>query len=137
MSASGAEVTEASVLAAADAIVRAFGAHDVARYFSLFDASASFVFYTADERLNSRAEYEALWHSWEADDGFRVHGCVSSDQLVQVFGDTAVFTHSVESRVEFGGEVSTLHERETIVFALRDGELVAVHEHLSPAEHSA
>jgi ketosteroid isomerase-like protein len=34
--------------------------------------------------------------------------------------------------VEFGGEVSTVRERETIVFERRDGSWLAVHEHLSP-----
>jgi hypothetical protein len=44
-----------------------------------------------------------------------------------------VFTHEVESSVEFAGEVSTVHERETIVFVLKGGHWRAVHEHLSPA----
>jgi hypothetical protein len=44
-----------------------------------------------------------------------------------------VFTHEVESSVEFAGEVSTVHERETIVFVRNEGRWHAVHEHLSPA----
>jgi hypothetical protein len=48
----------------------------------------------------------------------------AADRLVADLGDTAVFAHDVE----------TLHERETIVFARQDdGNLLAVHEHLSPA----
>jgi hypothetical protein len=48
-------------------------------------------------------------------------------------GDSAaVFTHEVESDVEFAGEVSSVRERETIVFELRNGTWLAVHEHLSP-----
>jgi ketosteroid isomerase-like protein len=121
------------VLAAAAKIVDDFGNHRTADYIFGFAADATFMFYTHTERLNSRAEYESLWASWEKDDGFRVHGCRSRDQRVQVLGESAaVFTHFVESDVEFAGEVSTITERETIVFERRNGSWVAVHEHLSP-----
>ena len=121
------------VLAAAAKIVDDFGNHRTADYFSRFAADATFMFYTHTERLNSRAEYESLWASWEKDDGFRVHGCRSRDQRVQILGESAaVFTHYVESDVEFGGDVSTINERETIVFEQHNGSWVAVHEHLSP-----
>ena len=121
------------VLAAAAAIVDDFGHHRTADYFAGFAPDATFVFYTHTERLNSRAEYEALWSEWESKDGFRVHGCRSTNHKVQLLGDSAaVFTHLVESDIEFGGEVSTINERETIVFAYRDHKWVAVHEHLSP-----
>lgn len=121
------------VLAAAAKIVDDFGNHHTADYFSGFAADATFMFYTHTERLNSRRDYEELWASWEKDDGFRVHGCRSRDQRVQVLGESAaVFTHYVESDVEFGGDVSTINERETIVFERRNGSWIAVHEHLSP-----
>ncbi len=121
------------VLAAAAKIVDDFGNHRTPDYFFGFAADATFMFHTHTERLNSRAEYEALWASWEKDDGFRVHGCRSRDQRVQVLGDSsAVFTHYVESDVEFGGEVSTITERETIVFERQNSAWIAVHEHLSP-----
>jgi len=121
------------VLAAAAKIVDDFGNHRTTDYFSGFAADATFMFYTHTERLNSRAEYESLWASWEKDDGFRVHGCRSRDQRVQVLGDlAAVFTHYVESDVEFGGEVASITERETIVFERHNGSWIAVHEHLSP-----
>jgi ketosteroid isomerase-like protein len=121
------------ILAAAAAIVDDFGHHRTAEYFSGFADDATFVFYTHTERLNSRAEYESLWTSWETNDGFLVHGCRSRDQRVQVLGESAaVFTHYVESDIEFGGEVSTIRERETIVFERREGSWLAVHEHLSP-----
>ena len=122
------------VLAAAAKIVSDFGRHDVTAYFSNFDEDATFVFYTHDERLNSRAEYEQLWNVWEQRDGFRVHGCASSNQLVQLIGESVgIFTHSVKTELEFSGERSTVLERETIVFELRNGQWIAVHEHLSPA----
>lgn len=121
-----------AVLDAADAIVDDFGHHRTEAYFAGFAEDATFVFHTADRRLESRAEYEALWAQWEGEDGFRVHACRSSDRRVQVLGDTAIFTHSVDSRIELGGQVDDVTERETIVFAHRDGRWVAVHEHLSP-----
>ncbi|GAA1688633.1 hypothetical protein GCM10009792_05610 [Microcella alkalica] len=122
----------AAVLAAADAIVDDFAHHRTEAYFAGFAEDATFVFHTADRRLQSRAEYEALWAQWEREDGFRVHACRSSDRCVQLLGDIAIFTHSVDSRIELGGSVDDVTERETIVFALRDGRWVAVHEHLSP-----
>jgi ketosteroid isomerase-like protein len=121
------------VLAAASKIVDDFGNHQTADYFAGFSADATFMFYTHTERLDSRAAYEALWAKWESEDGFKVHGCRSRNQLVQLIGqDAAVFTHLVSSDIEFAGEVSTVEERETIVFAKVGGRWLAVHEHLSP-----
>lgn len=121
------------VLDAAAKIVNDFGQHKTEEYFAGFAPDASFMFYTHTERLDSRAAYEQLWAQWESQDGFRVHGCRSSNQLVQLLGeDAAVFSHLVSSDIEFGGEVSTIAERETIVFAKQGGKWVAVHEHLSP-----
>lgn len=125
------ETETAEVLAAADAIIDDFGHHRTEAYFAGFADDATFVFHTAERRLESRADYERLWALWELEDGFRVHGCTSSDRRVQLLGDTAVFTHSVHSAVELGGETTEVDERETIVFARRDGRWVAVHEHLS------
>ena len=130
---SGPASLEKAVLESAAKIVADFGSHSTAAYFAGFDSSATFIFHTHTERLNSRSEYEALWANWETEDGFKVHGCTSSNQLVQMLGtDAAVFSHQVESQIEFAGEVSTVNERETIVFELVDGAWLAVHEHLSP-----
>jgi ketosteroid isomerase-like protein len=120
------------VLAAADGLVQAFGGHDVAGYFAAFRPDATFTFYTHPEPLRSRAAYEELWRSWEAD-GFRVLSCVSSDRHVQDLGDVAVFTHRVATRVVLDGTEQDLDERETIVFTREGGHWLAVHEHLSPA----
>lgn len=126
-----------SVLAAAAKIVDDFGHHRTADYFAGFAADATFMFYTHTERLESRAAYETLWAKWESEDGFKVHGCRSSHQKVQLIGDdAAVFTHLVSSDIEFGGEVSTVEERETIVFAKHGDHWLAVHEHLSPESAS-
>lgn len=122
------------VLAAAAALVAAFGRHDPARYCASFSPEATFVFYTVPTPLRSRAAYEELWRSWEREDGFEVLSCSSSDQHVQVIGEVAVFTHAVHTQARLAGMVQQLEERETIVFR-RDGRggWIAVHEHLSSA----
>jgi ketosteroid isomerase-like protein len=122
------------VLRAAADLVAAFGRTDTEAYFEAFADQATFLFHTTPGVLASRAEYEALWRSW-LDDGFRVHGCESSDQTVTFVGHggaVAVFTHRVRTDVTVGGERSVLQERETIVFARSTGRWLAVHEHLSP-----
>ena len=128
---------QSEVMAAAAKIVANFGAHDKAAYFSNFSEDATFIFYTHGERLGSRADYQSLWDVWETEDGFRVHGCLSTNQLVQLISPVfAIFTHDVESKVEMAGETSTVFEKETIVFEKQDSGWIAVHEHLSPASGS-
>jgi ketosteroid isomerase-like protein len=122
---------EDEVLVAAASLVDAFGRHDVAAYFAGFRPDATFVFHTHPQPLRSRGDYERLWGSWE-DDGFRVLGCESSDQHVQVLGEVAVLTHRVATRVRLGDEEEQLDERETIVFVREPDGWAAVHEHLSP-----
>lgn len=126
---------EDQVLEAADRLVAAFGEGRVDDYFACFHPRATFVFYTAERRLESAAEWRELWDSLVREEGFEVLECLSNRRRVQELGDTAVFTHDVETRVSTlaGGE-ETLHERETIVFARQAaGNWLAVHEHLSPA----
>lgn len=129
--------SETDVLAAAAAIVEAYGRHDPAAYFALFDPEATFLFYTTPYRLENRAAYEREWMTWEKELGFRVRSCTSTDRQVQVFGDTAVFTHSVRTVISTNEGESTLDERETIVFHRRDEVWIAVHEHLSPAPEAS
>jgi uncharacterized protein (TIGR02246 family) len=123
---------EQEIRAAAAAIVTAFGHSDRAAYFALFAPDATFIFHTSPRRLNSRAEYEAEWNRWETEDHFKVLSCTSSDQRVQLLGDTAIFTHSVRTDLSTKQGRSTLLERETIVFNRRGGRWLGVHEHLSP-----
>ncbi|MCX5008349.1 nuclear transport factor 2 family protein [Streptomyces sp. NBC_00638] len=124
--------TVQEVRAAADALVAAFAESRLDDYFGAFAPDATFVFHTTPQRLGSTAEYRALWQRWVEQDGFRVLGCVSSAQLIQPFGDTAVFSHDVETRVATHAGEEMVLERETIVFArLEDGTWNAVHEHLS------
>jgi uncharacterized protein (TIGR02246 family) len=122
---------EQEVLDAAAHLVDAFGRHDVPAYFAAFRPDATFCFHTHSEPLRSRAAYEELWRSWEAD-GFRVLGCTSSEQHVQVLGDVAVFTHRVATRLDTGDGEESLDERETIVLVRDEDGWRAVHEHLSP-----
>jgi kynurenine formamidase/ketosteroid isomerase-like protein len=128
---------EKDVLAAAAAIVDAFGRHDTERYFALFAPEASFVFHSTSRRLENLAAYREEWANWEKELGFRVRSCKSSDQKVQLFGDVAVFSHSVRTDLSTKDGETTMHERETIVFHRRNGKWIAVHEHLSlqPGPH--
>ena len=126
--------TERHVLEAADRLVGAFGQGRVDEYFACFHPEATFVFYTTGHRLESAAEWRELWDSLERKEDFKVLECHSDARRVQDLGETAVFTHDVETRVSTRSGEETLRERETIVFARQpDGSWLAVHEHLSPA----
>jgi len=121
------------VRAAANAIVGAYGTHRTEDYFQAFHPEATFVFYSSPERIESRAAFREAWDTWVRDDGFRVLECVSSDQLIQLFGDVAVFMHRLTTRLRTNAGGETVLERETIVFSRQaDGSWLAVHEHLSP-----
>lgn len=120
------------VLAAADRLISAFAATDTDGYFACFAPEATFLFHTEPALLPDRAAYERLWRGWVAD-GWRVVSCESRDRHVVIAGDTAAFSHTVLTTTETAGEATSTVERESIVFARVDGELVAVHEHLSEA----
>jgi ketosteroid isomerase-like protein len=121
------------VTAAAERLVSAFAEGRVEDYFACFAADATFVFHTSPDRLESRDAYRRLWRVWEQEDDFRVVSCTSSNPLVTPLGEeVAVFVHDVATTVSTSAGMQSLRERETIVFARRAGEWVAVHEHLSP-----
>lgn len=120
-------------LAAVDRIIADFGANRVDAYFSGFAPDATFLFHTEPARLESRSEYRDLWNSWVEESGFEVRSCRSSNRRIQVFGDTAVFSHDVATTVWADGALADSSERETIVMR-RSGEAwLCVHEHLSAA----
>lgn len=120
------------VLAAAAALMSAFGQHDAHAYFDCFDEDATFLFHTTDRLLTSRQAYREEWAAWERDDGFRVLWSHSSPQHVQVLGAVAVFVHHVHTGVSVAGEDVELRERESIVFRRDEaGRWRGVHEHLS------
>jgi ketosteroid isomerase-like protein len=126
--------TARQVLEAADGLVTAFGEGRVDDYFAYFHPEATFIFYTSDRRLESTAEWRLTWNRLVREDDFRVLECFSRERRVQDLGDSAVFTHDVETLISTRCGEETLHERETIVFARQeDGGWLAVHEHLSPA----
>jgi uncharacterized protein (TIGR02246 family) len=124
-------LTSDQVMIATDELITAFAATDTAAYFACFAPDATFVFHPEQDRLDDRAAYEKLWASW-IDDGWHVVSCTSSDRLVQVLGDAAVLSHTVDTVISVRGERTTLRERESIVYVRdRDGRVLAVHEHLS------
>jgi ketosteroid isomerase-like protein len=124
-------LTTDQVLRAADDLVAAFAATDTDAYFSCFAPEATFVFYPEPTRLDDRSAYEKTWASWLTG-GWRVESCSSSDRLVQIYGDTAVFTHTVDTVTSVDTQRTATRERETIVFVRTGDRLIAVHEHLSP-----
>lgn len=130
ITAPSATLTESQVHAAADRLLAAFAATDTAAYFSCFAPEADFVFHTEPRRLDDRAAYQRLWAAWVAE-GWRVESCRSTGRRVRVHGDTAILTHDVLTTTSTNGRTATTQERETIVFRLVDGDVLAVHEHLS------
>ncbi|MEK6425896.1 MAG: nuclear transport factor 2 family protein [Burkholderia gladioli] len=126
--------TEQQVMAAADALIDAFGRHDREAYFAAFAPEASFVFHHVAAPLPTREAYAMRWREWERDDGFAVLGCESRERRVQLAGDgVAIFTHAVRTTLRTHAGQDVLDERETIVFARAGHRWLAVHEHLSPA----
>ncbi len=115
-----------------ESLVAAFAASDAQRYFAHFHPDATFFFHDTPGRLESRADYEALWAGWERDAGFRVLECDSLSPRLQEYADLAVFTHDVRTLRQVDGTQEEVFERETIVLR-RDGDSwTCVHEHLSP-----
>ena len=125
------QLTPEEVTSAAERIVAAYSAMDEDAYFGSFDSQATFLFHATPERLASREDYEGQWRTWVSE-GWKVISCHSSDPFIQIYGTTAVFSHSVATTTEEQGQHATTEERETIVFtrAGSDG-ITAVHEHLS------
>lgn len=117
---------------AAATVVAAFSRHDTAAYFATFAPYATFIFHNTGRILQSRSEYEELWHSWELE-GFRVLGCTSHDGIVQmVTDDVGIFFHTVRTTLADGEGTIQTGERETIVFERSGDSWLGVHEHLSP-----
>lgn len=129
---------EQEIRDAVNGIVRAFGEGRMDDYFTRFDPSATFVFYTAPQRLGSVEEYRTLWDRWVEEDGLRILACRTWDTSVQqLSADVAVVTHSVETESSTNAGRDTTYERETIVLQRQpDGSWMAVHEHLSPTDQA-
>jgi len=119
------------VRTAAAELVDDFSSGRVEEYFARLAPDATFVFHTSPERLTTDA-YRALWGRGVAEDEFRVLACESTGVHVQELGpDAAVLSHDVRTRVSTTAGEEELLERESIVFARRDGRWLVVHEHLS------
>lgn len=123
---------QTAILAAAAGLIAAFEANDPEAYFAAFTPEASFIFHNLGRVLPSRAAYEAEYAAWVREQGFHVLECTPTAQSVQVYGDAAVFTHQLFTRIRtHEGEVA-MRERESIIFHRINGRWLGVHEHLSP-----
>lgn len=121
----------ASAQTAIDGLIESFGRHDRDAYFGYFAEDATFMFHSSPARLESRAEYETLWREWETLGEFQVLSCASTNRRLQLFGNTAVFSHDVLTEARMAGITETIAERETIVMQFENEKWLCVHEHLS------
>jgi ketosteroid isomerase-like protein len=125
------QLTPEEITSTAERIVAAYSAMDEDAYFASFDPQATFIFHGTPERLTSREDYKAQWLTWVSE-GWKVISCHSSDPFIQIYGTTAVFSHSVATTTQEQGKLATAKERETIVFTRAgSGAIMAVHEHLA------
>lgn len=80
-------------------------------------------------------EYRAEWNRWAAEQEV-VPVPLSVDTHImklQMLGQAAVLTHSIDSRERTDTGEEAVHEIETIVFGRQpDGRWLIVHQHLSP-----
>lgn len=139
MSTTTSNLTAEQVIAANDELVAAYVAADTDKYFSCFAPDATLTLYLEEDRVDDRDAFRKLWHSW-LDSGWRVESCVSTDRFVQIYGNTAVLSHTIDTTSTVDGQQSNSRERETVVFTLDHGQvpprLLVVHEHLSPMGES-
>lgn len=80
-------------------------------------------------------EYRAEWNRWAAkQDALPIPLSVDTRIMkLQMLGQAAVLTHSIDSRERTDAGERTVHEVETIVFGKQpDGRWLIVHQHLSP-----
>jgi ketosteroid isomerase-like protein len=85
--------------------------------------------------IGSMDEYRAAWNRWAAEqEAVPVPLSVETRIMnLQILGQAAVLTHSIESRERTDSGEETVHEIETIVFGKQhDGRWLIVHQHLSP-----
>lgn len=124
--------TVEDVAAAAQAIVTAFAANDEADYFGRFAPDCSFAFHTDGVIHTDRDAWQQGWQQLRAE-GWEVVACRSLVTHIQLIPQGGIFVHELETtaRTGSGSDTETYRERETIVFTRRDGELLAIHEHLS------
>jgi uncharacterized protein (TIGR02246 family) len=113
-------------------LVAAFGEGRLDDYFACFADEATLVFHGAPW-LGSLEEYRTAWDRWVKEDEFAILAVKTDVMSVQMLGDGAVLTHSIQTRQRTRTGEEALDERETIVFARQpDGRWLVVHQHLSP-----
>jgi ketosteroid isomerase-like protein len=130
------DITVDDIATAAQAIVDAFAATDEADYFGRFAPDCSFAFHTDGVIHTERDAWQQGWRELRAD-GWEVLECHSLVTHIQLIPEGGIFVHELETTARTGDDTETYRERETIVFTRRDGELVAVHEHLSTIDDTA
>ena len=123
---------EQGVLQQAAHLVSCFAQHDFEKYFECFAEKTVFIFHTTKDVLKNKSQYQKEWKSWEKDWGFKVKSCKSRNQIVQMFDDVAIFSHTVDTTLNTSDGEKSFTERETIVFNYQNDKWIAVHEHLSP-----
>jgi ketosteroid isomerase-like protein len=122
---------ELEVAEAARALVTAFSNFDRDSYFACFTEDADFIFYNSDVTFSARSEYESAWSTW-VEEGWRVRKCESLNPRIRIVDDQcAIFAHEVFTALDTSDGALDMHERETIVFAKRGSQWLAIHEHLS------
>jgi ketosteroid isomerase-like protein len=124
---------ESEVLEAYERLVNAFREGRWEDKFASFADEATVV--DGANWFSSLEEYRAAWNEWAASmDTLPVPLSVATRVMkLQMLGDAAVLTHSIESRERTDTGEQTVHEVETIVFSKQpDGRWLIVHQHLSP-----
>ena len=129
----GGRVVENDVLEAYERLVATFREGRWEDKFTYFAEEATVV--DGGQWFGSLEELRAAWNRWAAQqDSLPVPLSVDTRVLkLQMLGQSAVLTHSVEIRERTDEGEETAHEVETMVFGKQpDGRWLIVHQHISP-----
>jgi ketosteroid isomerase-like protein len=129
----GGRAVESEVREAYEQLVAAFREGRWDDKFASFAEEATVV--DGGRWFGSLSEYRAAWNRWAAEqDALPVPLSVDTRIMkLQVLGQAAVLTHSIDSRERTDTGEETAREVETIVFGKQhDGRWLIVHQHLSP-----
>lgn len=124
---------ESEVLEAYERLVASFREGRWDDKFACFAEEATVV--DGGRWFRSLDEYRDAWNRWAAEkDVLPVPLSVDTRIMkIQIYGQAAVLTHSIDSRERSEAGEETAHEVETIVFGKQpDGRWLIVHQHLSP-----
>jgi ketosteroid isomerase-like protein len=129
----GGQAVESEVREAYERLVAAFREGRWDDKFACFAEEATVV--DGGRWFGSLDEYRAEWNRWAAEqDALPVPLSVDTRIMkLQMLGQAAALTHSIDSRERTDAGEETVHEVETIVFGRQpDGRWLIVHQHLSP-----